>query len=85
MPTPFTRIHAEYDPSPVAFETLGLESSLIEGIRVRGFHATTTRDIAAAAPHGTFVLTRGLGHRAIMRDPEVVRQAVDFIAAEVSR
>jgi pimeloyl-ACP methyl ester carboxylesterase len=43
------------------------------------------RDIAAAAPHGTFMLTSGLGHRAIMRDPEVVRQAVDFIAAQVSR
>jgi len=43
------------------------------------------RDIAASAPHGTFVLTSGLGHRAIMRDPEVVRQAVDFLAAQVSR
>ena len=43
------------------------------------------RDIAAAAPHGTFVLTSGLGHRAIMRDAEVVRLAVDFIAAQVPR
>lgn len=43
------------------------------------------RDIAAAAPLGTFLLTSGLGHRAIMRDPEVVRQAVDFIASQVSR
>ena len=36
-----TRPQAEYDPKPVAFETLGLESSLIEGIRVRGFSSTT--------------------------------------------
>jgi ATP-dependent RNA helicase RhlE len=36
-----TREQAEYDPRPVAFETLGLEASLIEGIRVRGFAATT--------------------------------------------
>ena len=36
-----TREQAEYDPRPVAFETLGLEASLIEGIRVRGFPATT--------------------------------------------
>jgi ATP-dependent RNA helicase RhlE len=32
---------AEYDPRPVGFETLGLEPSLIEGIRVRGFTSTT--------------------------------------------
>ena len=36
-----TRPQAEYDPRPVAFETLSLESSLIEGVRVRGFSATT--------------------------------------------
>jgi ATP-dependent RNA helicase RhlE len=41
VPTPITRRQAEYDPSPVAFERLGLESSLIEGIRIRGFSATT--------------------------------------------
>jgi ATP-dependent RNA helicase RhlE len=34
-------VQAAYDPRPVAFETLGLEPSLIEGIRVRGFSATT--------------------------------------------
>jgi ATP-dependent RNA helicase RhlE len=36
-----SRPQAEYDPKPVAFDTLGLESSLLEGIRVRGFTATT--------------------------------------------
>ena len=36
-----TRPQADYDPTPVAFETLGLESSLIEGIRIRGFSSTT--------------------------------------------
>jgi ATP-dependent RNA helicase RhlE len=35
------RPQAEYDPRPVGFETLGLEPSLIEGVRVRGFAATT--------------------------------------------
>ena len=35
------RQQAVYDPRPVAFETLGLEPSLIEGVRVRGFSATT--------------------------------------------
>jgi ATP-dependent RNA helicase RhlE len=35
------RKQAEYDPRPVGFDTLGLESSLIEGVRVRGFTATT--------------------------------------------
>ncbi len=36
-----TRPQAAYDPKPVAFDTLGLEPSLIEGIRIRGFAATT--------------------------------------------
>jgi len=43
------------------------------------------RDIAAAAPRGTFVLTTGLGHRAIVRDSEVVRRAVEFIAEHARR
>jgi ATP-dependent RNA helicase RhlE len=41
-PAPAPRVQAEYDPRPVGFETLGLEPSLIEGIRIRGFAATTT-------------------------------------------
>jgi ATP-dependent RNA helicase RhlE len=36
-----TRPQAAYDPKPVAFDTLGLEPSLLEGIRIRGFAATT--------------------------------------------
>jgi ATP-dependent RNA helicase RhlE len=36
-----TRPQAEYDPKPVTFDTLGLEPSLLEGIRIRGFAATT--------------------------------------------
>lgn len=40
-PTPVSRPQAEYDPRPVPFESLGLEPSLIEGIRVRGFTMTT--------------------------------------------
>jgi ATP-dependent RNA helicase RhlE len=39
--TAVTRPQADYDPSPIPFEALGLDSSLIEGIRVRGFTATT--------------------------------------------
>jgi ATP-dependent RNA helicase RhlE len=40
-PPAIVRQQAEYDPRPVGFETLGLESSLLEGVRVRGFVATT--------------------------------------------
>ncbi|MEO8078159.1 MAG: DEAD/DEAH box helicase [Acidobacteriota bacterium] len=36
-----TRPQAEYDPRPVGFDKLGLEPSLIEGIRIRGFSTTT--------------------------------------------
>jgi ATP-dependent RNA helicase RhlE len=35
------RPQAEYDPKPVGFDTLGLDPSLLEGIRVRGFVVTT--------------------------------------------
>lgn len=43
------------------------------------------RAIASAAARGRFVLTTGLGHRAIMRDVEVVRLATEFVSAEVPR
>jgi ATP-dependent RNA helicase RhlE len=36
-----TRPQAEYDPKPLGFDKLGLEPSLIEGIRIRGFSSTT--------------------------------------------
>jgi ATP-dependent RNA helicase RhlE len=35
------RPQADYDPRPVAFDTLGLDPQLIEGIRIRGFTSTT--------------------------------------------
>ncbi len=35
------RPQAEYNPRPVGFDTLGLEQSLLEGIRIRGFTSTT--------------------------------------------
>jgi len=39
--------------------------------------------LARAWPGARFVRTEGLGHRAILRDPEVVADAVDFIADRV--
>lgn len=41
--------------------------------------------LADAAPSARLVETTGLGHRAIMRDPGVVREAVAFLAARVAR
>ena len=35
------RPQAAYDPQPVPFSTLGLESSLLEGVTIRGFEKTT--------------------------------------------
>jgi len=35
------RPQADYDPAPIAFDTLGLNASLLEGIAVRGFERTT--------------------------------------------
>ena len=40
------------------------------------------RDLAAAWPRSTLLLTRTLGHRRILRDPAVIRAAIDFIASE---
>ena len=35
------RPQAAYDPAPVAFDTLGLEPSLLDGVAIRGFTTTT--------------------------------------------
>jgi ATP-dependent RNA helicase RhlE len=40
-PPPITRTQASYDPRPVSFESLDLESTLVESIRQRGFLITT--------------------------------------------
>lgn len=39
--------------------------------------------LARAWPRARFVATRGLGHRGVLRDPDVVRDVVDFIADRV--
>jgi pimeloyl-ACP methyl ester carboxylesterase len=39
-------------------------------------------EIAQAFPQGRLIATRGLGHRAILRDPEVVRQVVAFLGED---
>ncbi len=41
--------------------------------------------IARAATNGTLVLTEGLGHRGVMRDPGIVARAVAFLEAHVAR
>ena len=40
-PQTLDRPQADYDPSPVPFNTLGLDPSLLEGVAVRGFESTT--------------------------------------------
>lgn len=39
------------------------------------------RAVAAAAPQGQFIATTGLGHRRILKTPEVLQQAVAFLAS----
>ncbi len=41
QPQSANRPQAAYDPAPVAFDTLGLDTKLLEGVRFRGFEATT--------------------------------------------
>jgi pimeloyl-ACP methyl ester carboxylesterase len=38
------------------------------------------RDLAAAWPRATLMLTRSLGHRRILRDPAVIAAAIEFIS-----
>ncbi|HEX7241772.1 MAG TPA: alpha/beta fold hydrolase [Longimicrobiaceae bacterium] len=42
-------------------------------------------EIVAAWPGARLVTTRGLGHREILRDPEVIRAAVGFLAGTPAR
>ena len=44
-----------------------------------------SEEIVAAWPGARLVTTTGLGHREILRDPEVIRAAVGFLAGAVSR
>jgi pimeloyl-ACP methyl ester carboxylesterase len=54
-------------------------------------HDCADREVAHASglalartwPGARFIATRGLGHRAILRDPDVVQDAVDFLADRV--
>jgi pimeloyl-ACP methyl ester carboxylesterase len=42
-------------------------------------------EIANAWPGAQLVATAGLGHRAILRDPDVVRRTVEFLRVGVGR
>ncbi|MEW5927722.1 MAG: alpha/beta hydrolase [Gemmatimonadota bacterium] len=44
-----------------------------------------SEEIVAAWPGARLVATTGLGHREILRDPEVIRAAVDFLAGGAVR
>jgi len=44
-------------------------------------HWTCGKSVADAWPNSKFILTKGLGHRRIMRDPDVIQNTIDFISA----
>lgn len=67
---------------PVA-ERLGTPLLVIHDEQDEDVPMSEGRALAAAAPHGRFHQTSGLGHRAIMRDHGVVDAAVRFIVATV--
>ena len=54
------------------------------------FHDETDRDVAlhqaegyaAGYPNSQLVVTNGLGHRRILRDPDIVDQLVKFVAQD---
>ena len=57
-------------PGLVAHDTADADVPWIEG-----------RDIAAAWRGADFITTTGLGHRAILRDPDVIARVVSFVAS----
>jgi len=47
----------------------------------RSVSVTDGAAVAAAWPGARLIVTTGLGHNRILRSPEVIAEAVDFIAA----
>jgi pimeloyl-ACP methyl ester carboxylesterase len=46
---------------------------------------TNGEEIAKALPHARLLATSGLGHRALLRDPDVVREVVAFLRGDTGR
>jgi pimeloyl-ACP methyl ester carboxylesterase len=64
---------------PVAAQQLELPGLVIHDVDDPDVPWTEGEAIAMGWRNAEFVTTRGLGHRAILRDPDVIRQVVAFV------
>lgn len=64
---------------PVAAGTLQLPGLVFHDVHDPDIPWTEGEQIADAWHGAEFITTQGLGHRAILRDPEVIRQVVEFV------
>jgi pimeloyl-ACP methyl ester carboxylesterase len=59
---------------------LAVPALIVHDHRDRDVPFSDGERLAARWPHATLVATNGLGHRRILRDADVIRRAVDFVA-----
>lgn len=68
---------------PQSVASIRAPALVVHDAHDREVSAASGLAIARAWPGARFLSTSGLGHRAIVRDPGVVRDAIDFLAGEV--
>jgi pimeloyl-ACP methyl ester carboxylesterase len=67
--------------APVLARRISTPGLVIHDLRDREIPYAYGRALAAAWPHARLLTTDGLGHRRILRDPEVIAQSVRFLTA----
>ena len=67
---------------PTLAATLPVEALVVHDREDEEVPFAHGEELARAFPRGRLIATSGLGHRAILRDPEVVRQTVAFLAED---
>jgi pimeloyl-ACP methyl ester carboxylesterase len=75
------RLEARWDELHVATiaRSLGTAALLFHDREDLDVPFTNAEEIASAWPGARLIATTGLGHRAILRDPVVVRRTVEFL------
>ena len=71
---------AEFDARVQAAHADPIPTLVVHDVGDRQTSYDDARALAAALPDARFVTTEGLGHRRILRDPDVVTQVAAFIA-----
>jgi pimeloyl-ACP methyl ester carboxylesterase len=82
-----TRLQFRFDELhvPTVARQLTAAALIIHDLQDRDVPFTHGEEIAGAWPGAELLRTSGLGHRAILRDPAVVRRTVEFLRAGTGR